>query len=202
MSEGNGVSQMTHANREQWLMSAVDHLVPLFERSGYSVPIVKVSVGFPSTGAKGRHLGQCWSTKSAVDGVNQIFIAPHLKTPFDFLDTLVHELVHAVDNCESGHGEGFKKIALDVGLKGPMRSAGAGEHLKQDLIRITERLGVFPHGRLNLPIATSQKAAKRPGAVCAKCGYEIVMLRKHLHLGPPICPKDMEEMEATGEWDL
>jgi len=27
-----------------------------------------------------------------------------------------------------------------------------------------------------------------------------VMLKKHLHLGPPICPKDIESMEATGEW--
>ena len=120
---------MTHANREQWLMAAVDHLIPIFERAGYSIPVVKVSVGFPSTGAKGRHLGQCWSTKSAIDGVNQIFIAPHLQTPLDFLDTLVHELVHAIDDCQSGHGDNFKKIALDVGLKGPMRSAGAGEWL-------------------------------------------------------------------------
>ena len=191
---------MTHLNREQWLMSAVDHLVPLFERSGYSVPLVKVSVGFPSTGAKGRHLGQCWSTKSAVDGINQIFIAPHLQTPFDFLDTLVHELVHAVDDCQSGHGDNFKKIAKDVGLKGPMRSAGAGEWLKQDLIRIVDKLGAFPHGRLSLPIRTMQKALKRPGARCSKCGYEVVMLKKYLDLGPPICPKDMEGMEETGEW--
>jgi hypothetical protein len=201
MSEDNGASQMTYTNREQWLMSAVDHLLPLFERSGYSVPIVKVSVGFPSTGAKGRHLGQCWSTKSAVDGINQIFIAPHLQTPFDFLDTLVHELVHAVDDCQSGHGENFKKIAKDVGLKGPMRSAGAGDLLKQDLLRIAEKLGTFPHGRLSLPVRAMQKAAKRPGAKCAKCGYEVVMLKKHLSLGPPICPKDMEGMEETGEWE-
>jgi len=192
---------MTHVNREQWLMAAVDHLIPIFERAGYAVPPVKVSVGFPSTGGKGRHLGQCWSTKSAVDGINQIFIAPHLQTPFDFLDTLVHELVHAVDDCESGHGENFKKIALDVGLKGPMRSAGAGDWLKQDLIRIEERLGSFPHGRLNLPARTMQKALKRPGARCSKCGYEIVMLKRYLHLGPPVCPKDMEDMEETGEWD-
>lgn len=39
-------------NREQWLMAAVDHLVPIFEARGYSVPAVKVSVGFPSTGEK------------------------------------------------------------------------------------------------------------------------------------------------------
>ena len=192
---------MSQANREQWLMAAVLEIKPLFERMGYSVPVVKVSVGFPSTGGKGRHLGQCWSTKSAEDGVNQIFIAPHLQTPFDFLDTLVHELVHAVDECESGHGESFKQIAKDVGLTGPMRSASAGEGLKQELMRITEKLGNFPHGRLSLPLRTLQKAPKRPGARCAKCGYEVVMLKRHLNLGPPICPKDMEGMEATGEWE-
>jgi SprT-like family len=201
MSEDNQVSQMIHSNREQWLMSAVDHLVPLFERSGYSVPLVKVSVGFPSTGAKGRHLGQCWSTKSAVDGINQIFIAPHLQAPIDFLDTLVHELVHAVDDCQSGHGENFKKIAKDVGLKGPMRSAGAGEWLKQDLLRIAEKLGVFPHGRLSLPVRVMDKALKRPGAKCQMCKYEVVMLRKYLELGAPICPKDMILMEKTGQWE-
>ena len=192
---------MSEIIREQWLMQAVDHLLPLFERAGYSVPFVKVSIGFPSTGSKGRHLGQCWSTKSAVDGINQIFIAPHLPTPLDVLDTLVHELVHAVDDCESGHGEKFKKIAIDVGLKGPMRSAGAGEWLKQDLLRIAEKLGIFPHGRLSLPLGSIQKVPKRPGGKCPKCGYEVVMLKRHLSLGPPICPKDLEGMEETGEWD-
>ena len=191
---------MANLNREQWLMAAVEHIVPIFEEKGYSVPVVKVSVGFPSTGAKGRHLGQCWSTRSAIDGVNQIFIAPHLETPFHFLDTLVHELVHAVDNCESGHGEKFKRIAKDVGLLGPMRSASAGALLKHQLNEVAEKLGSFPHGRLNLPIRNMQKAAKRPGARCAKCGYEVVMLKKYLSLGAPICPKDMKSMEETGEW--
>ena len=192
---------MSEIIREQWLMQAVEHLAPLFERAGYAVPILRVSIGFPSTGSKGRHLGQCWSTKSAVDGVNQIYIAPHLPTPLDVLDTLVHELVHAVDDCQSGHGENFKKIALDVGLKGPMRSAGAGDWLKRDLIQIVESLGSFPHGRLSLPIRTMQKDPKRPGAKCAKCGYEIVMIKRHLLLGPPLCPKDVEAMEATGNWE-
>lgn len=192
---------MSEINREHWLMQAVDHLVPLFERAGYAIPPVKVSVGFPSTGAKGRHLGQCWSTKSAVDGINQIFIAPHLQTPFDFLDTLVHELVHAVDDCQSGHGENFKKIALDVGLKGPMRSAGAGEWLKQDLMKLVERLGPLPHGRLNLPIRSLQSSPKRPGGKCRQCGYEVVVLKRYIHLGPPICPKDNEHLEQTGDWE-
>jgi hypothetical protein len=109
--------------REEWLMQAVEQIKPIFERMGYQVPPVKVSVGFPSSGSKGRHLGQCWSTKSSADGMNQIFIAPHIPTPIEVIYTLVHELVHPIDDCQSGHGENFKRIAKDIGLKGPMRSA-------------------------------------------------------------------------------
>jgi hypothetical protein len=200
MSEGNGVSQMTHANREQWLMSAVDHLVPLFERSGYSVPIVKVSVGFPSTGAKGRHLGQCWSTKSAVDGINQIFIAPHLQTPFDFLDTLVHELVHAVDDCQNKHGPVFKKMALKLGMKGPMRSAGAGPELKVKLEEMAASLGAYPHAKLIVPRKVIDRRP-RPRAKCSECGFTVPMLKAFVHYGPPICPKDKIDMTAIGDWE-
>lgn len=150
--------------REDWLMRAVAHLEPIFERSGYQLPKVRVSIGFPSTGAQGRHLGQCWGSKASEDGINQIFIAPNQADPVEVLDTLTHELVHAVDDCQSGHSDNFKKIALDVGLKGPMRSAEAGEWLKQDLIQIAKKLGSFPHGRLNLPVRSMQKAPKRPRA--------------------------------------
>ena len=182
-------------------MRAVVHLEPIFQKGGYQIPQVKVSIGFPSTGAKGRHLGQCWGSKASEDGINQIFIAPNQADPIEVLDTLTHELVHAVDDCKSGHGEGFKKIATDVGLIGPMRSAGAGEHLKQDLIQIAQALGHFPHARLLIARGASRAGIKRPGAKCAKCGYEVVMLKRYLKIGPPLCPKDMEGMEETGEWE-
>jgi hypothetical protein len=186
--------------REEWLIRAVAHLEPIFQRSGYQIPKVKVSIGFPSTGAKSMHLGQCWGSKASEDGINQIFIAPNQADPVEVLDTLTHELVHAVDDCKSGHGEGFRKIATDIGLKGPMRSAGAGEYLKQDLIKIAQALGHFPHARLLISRGASRAGIKRPGAKCAKCGYEVVMLKKHLDMGPPICPKDEEGMGQTGEW--
>ena len=186
--------------RESWLMEAVEQIKPIFERMGYQVPLVKVSVGFPSTGSKGRHLGQCWSTRSSDDGVNQIFIAPHLPTPIEVLDTLVHELVHAVDDCQSGHGEKFKKIAKQIGLKGPMRSAGAGEALMKELEQISNLLGTFPHGRLIIPKAPSNAGIKRPGARCNDCGYEIVMFKRYLKIGPPLCPKNHGQMEETGDW--
>ncbi len=58
--------------------------------------------------------------------MNQIFISPALSDSVAVLDTLMHELIHAVDDCENKHGPVFKKMALKLGLKGPMRSAGAG----------------------------------------------------------------------------
>jgi formylmethanofuran dehydrogenase subunit E len=109
-------------------------------------------------------------------------------------------LVHAVDDCKNGHGEKFKEIALAVGLKGPMRSAGANEFLRQELIRISEKIGKYPHPRLSVPSGSLRSQTIRPGAKCRKCGYEVVMLRKHLEIGPPICPRDMEVMGETGEW--
>jgi len=182
------------------LLNAVGHLKPVFERAGYYLPLVRVSVVYPSTGARSRHIGKCWSTSESADQINQIFIAPQESNPVEVLDTLTHELVHAVDDCKNGHGEKFKEIALAVGLKGPMRSAGANEFLRQELARIAEKLGQYPHPRLSVPSGSPRSQTKRPGAKCQKCGYEVVMLKKHLQKGPPICPKDKCLLICTGEW--
>ncbi len=129
-----------------------------------------------------------------------IFISPTLGSAFDVIDTLVHELVHAVDNCEHKHGREFKKIALKVGLVGPMRSAGAGPELKAKLTALLDQLGPYPHGQLKVSM---QKAARRarPRAKCQKCGFQVPMLKKFLTYGPPICPKDIVAMEALGDWE-
>ena len=45
------------------------------------------------------------------------------------LNTLIHELIHAVDDCQKKHWPVFKKMALTLGLKGQMRSAGCPDLL-------------------------------------------------------------------------
>jgi hypothetical protein len=186
-----------HTTREAWLVAAVELLRPLFAAKGFAVPPCQVSCGFASTGTRSGHVGKCWSTKSASNELNQIFISPTLKTAYDVIDTLVHELVHAVDNCENKHGKEFKKIALKMGMKGPMRSAEAGPELKVILTTLLDTLGPYPHGHLKVGM---RKAASRdrPRAKCKHCGYQVPMLKKILTYGPPICPKDKVEMEALG----
>jgi hypothetical protein len=126
--------------REAWLLFAVDAVAPIFQEKGFEVPRVRVSCAIPSTSVRGSAVGQCWGRSMSEDGVNEIFISPVYANSVDVLDTLVHELVHAVDDCEHRHGPEFKKIALAVGLQGKMREASAGPELKARLTQLAQRL--------------------------------------------------------------
>ncbi len=190
-----------HTTRESWLLAAVDLLRPVFLAKNHTIPSdVMVSCGFASTGTRSHHVGQCWSKRSSANDQNQIFISPALHEPVEVLDTLVHELVHAVDDCQHKHGKEFKKIALSLGMKGPMRSADAGPELKETLKQLAQQLGAYPHGKLQV---THHKAVSRARAraKCPECGFQVPMYRKFLAYGPPLCPKDKIEMTPIGDWE-
>jgi len=187
-------------NREAWLLNAIALVRPIFYEMHYEVPDCQVSCGFASTGVKSGHIGQCWSRKSSQGEINQIFISPALSNPVEVLDTLVHELIHAVDDCQHKHGKEFKKMALKLGLVGPMRSACAGPKLKEKLVQLAAKLGEYPHSTLRVP-AKVMARGNRPRAQCTTCGFQVSMLKKYLAFGPPICPKDKVEMQALGDWD-
>jgi len=191
-----------HETREQWLLAAVQLIKPIFLAKKHVVPDdCQVSCGFASTGTKSHHIGQCWSRSSSTHARNQIFISPALGEPVDVLDTLVHELVHAVDNCEHKHGKEFKKIALSIGLEGPMRSAGAGKALKAFLTEMAQQLGPYPHGQLKVTHRRID-STPRPKARCKDCGFEVPMYKKFLTFGAPLCPQHKTEMEKVGSWNF
>jgi hypothetical protein len=192
--------------REAWLLFAVDALAPIFSEKGYAIPRVRVSCAIPSTSVRGSAVGQCWNRAMSADQANEIFISPVHSDPIEVLDTLVHELVHAVDDCASRHGKEFKKIALAVGLEGKMRQASAGPQLKGRVkiiaTELIDRWGPYPHAALRVPrtLFTSPKPA--PKAACPSCGFRVSMLMKYLDHGPPICPKDNIPMERKGRWTI
>jgi len=195
------ITMTAFTNRETWLLAAVQLLKQIFAAKRHLVPDdCQVSCGFPSTGTRSHHIGQCWSRRSSTNERNQIFISPALGDPLQVLDTLVHELVHAVDNCENKHGKEFKKIALSVGLEGPMRSAGAGKALKEQLVKIADELGPYPHGQLKVH-HVRKISAPRPRARCKSCGFEVPMYKRFLTFGPPLCPQHKTEMEQVGPWE-
>ena len=186
-------------NREAWLQAAVAKLAPIFKAIGHEVPPVKTSIGFPSGGIRSNAIGQCWARGGAKDQLNHIFISPTLGSAYEAIDTLAHELIHAVDDCVHKHGKEFKAIALAIGMKGPMRSASAAEKLKPKLEAILKELPPYPHGKLNAP-ATRVQSSPPPKACCDICGYKVTVPKRFLHFGPPICPGDKVQMQCIGDW--
>ena len=191
--------------REAWLLFAINHLAPIFTEAGYTVPRVRVSCAVPATSKRGNAVGQCWPTSRSADQVNEIYISPVHADPIEVLDTLTHELVHAVDDCKNRHGAEFKKIALAVGLQGKMREASAGPQLKARIEKIAAvliaEIGPYPHAKLMVDGAIYEQARKPARAECPHCKFKISMFRQYLDIGPPICPKDMVPMEKRGDWE-
>ena len=181
-------------NRETWLQQAVLALEPIFSAVGYGIPPVKVSCGFAASSSPRTTLGQCWPRQRSREMVNEIFISPKIDDPVEVLDTLVHEICHAIEDCQSGHGADFQGIAQVVGLEGPARMAMAGPALKIRLMTICQKLGQYPHRALEFPPPRPSNAS-RSKAKCPECGYEVTLLKKWADYGAPICPKDKVRME-------
>lgn len=181
--------KVRHETREGWLLAATDAVRPMFEAVGVTLPEVRVSVGWPGgAGKKNNVIGQCWSKASAKDKIANVFISPVLDDSVDVLATLVHELIHAADDCQSGHKGPFRKYALALGLTGKMTATVAGPELAATLREIAADLGKYPHGAMRTSAQPKGKG-RMVKASCGDCGYIAYTTRKWLDdLGAPICP--------------
>lgn len=192
--------------REQWLELAVLKLRPLFAEHDIELPRVRVSVGWPSrggVGSKRKVIGQCWKTTVAGDGVSQLFISPVLPLPgtemVEVLGVLVHELIHAVDDCDSGHKGAFGKMARAMGLEGKLTATTVGADLAVRLGQIIDEIGTYPHSALN-PFEMEKQRPKQSTRMlkltCPNDGYIVRTTRRWLDdLGAPKCPCGMEMEE-------
>jgi hypothetical protein len=191
-------------NREEYLARATEALRPWFQAHSHPVPAqVRVSVGWPSRGAtslKRRTIGQHWDPAAAADGSHNIFVSPFLGTAAEALDTLAHELVHAASPAGSKHGPKFVKVAKAVGLTaGKPTSAGAGDELRAELVRIEADLGSYPHAKVSPGLVLRTQGTRLLKAECQGCGYTVRVTRKWLDHGAPLCPCNREPMTVDDE---
>ena len=156
---------------------------------------MRVSCGFPGGGSARKRIGECWSTASA-DGVSQVFVSPILADPVDVLATLAHELVHAFDDCKSGHKGAFTRIARAVGLTGKMTATVAGPELAETLKAIAADLGDYPHKAIKLGAIKVQSTRMRK-VLCEVDGYTLRTTTKWLEFGLPTCPCGAEMVDAS-----
>ena len=189
---------MIHDNRESWLNGVAAGMAPLFETLGAPLPDrVRVAIGFTSAGRRSRAIGECWDNRRSADGHFEIFIRPDLAhapdaMPVQIAAILAHELVHAAVGIKAGHGKPFKRIALGLGLVGPMRATTPGDAFLAAVAPILAAAGPLPHARLDtggLTTAPRKQAVRMLKCECQACGYTVRTARKWLETaGAPLCP--------------
>ncbi len=218
---------MKYKNREKWLMDFAKECVTLFAESKHMIEFpkgiklnpdsIKFTCGFPpnmrekqSMMGKNRRYsarGVCYPKAQDVDKKNHIFIIPdhcHQNDVVQLGSTTIHEMIHAVDDCDSGHGKAFKDMAVAIGFmtgKKPnggsysMRSTEASPKLIRWIKKTAKKLGAFPQKKwVHRGIKQTTRMIK---LVCPDGAYScesIVRLsRKALLSGAPICGCTSEE---------
>lgn len=180
--------------REEWLEQAAIKLEELLSKeAGVTLKNkIRVSCGWPTVGALSathRRTGECHVIEASGDKVNEIFVSPYTGDPQVALCTVLHELIHASDNCASGHKGYFKKIHHDIGFIDKPTMSVPGDMLAARLNVIAMELGPYPHHTLDPRVGGKKKQTTRLiKAVCPTCGYVIRTTRQWIDKGLPVCP--------------
>lgn len=158
----------THTLREAWLSAFVEGSRYLFELNGYKLPeTIKISIGFPHIGARGKVMGECWSEEKY--GEYQIFISPLLDGDLRLCDIVTHELVHAAVGLHHGHRRPFAACANALGLGGKMRSTIATDRWFSMHSELVEALGPLPHRKLILHEHAKKDGTRMLKLECPEC---------------------------------
>lgn len=177
------------ATREAWLIQASKVMEGWFIREGFPAPArYQVSVGWP-LGTRKSVVGQCFPSSTGVNGMRSVFISPTLDFAPSVLKTLLHELIHVVDDCMNGHQGPFITMAKALGLIRPWTASNAGLELLGRLNTLACDIGPYPHAR----VTPAESAAKKQGTrmkkiECPGCGYVARTTAKWLAVGLPTCP--------------
>ena len=185
--------------REEWLnLMARELNTRVFKRAGYSVNLkdVKISCGFPSTGAKGKRIGECFATLN--NGNNEIFIHPVLDDSVRVAGVLAHELVHAYDDLKNGHGPVFRKIATSVGLEGRMTATTESDEFKAMAKKIVAKIGKYPHKELPDNSNRKKQTTRMIKVICPECNeYHVRMTKTMYLLAAPVCGYCVETTDIS-----
>lgn len=200
--------------REEWLNAAADRLNDMIAEKTALTPAsrVLISCGFPRRDKGGQVIGQCFPKKLS-QGVHHLFISPTQSDRVRVLDILLHELVHAADDCaqeRGGHAKAhrgdFVKAIRALGLEGKPTATVAGKALKVELQAIVKDLGAYPHTVLTTgdygpakPQSTRMLKIECPAT--KSCGFICRSTRTQIDkVGTPTCAcgRRMREVKTNG----
>ena len=144
-------------------------------------------------------LGRCHSSKKSVGGnVNMIDLSTDQGDPLELTHTLLHELLHALDDCHSGHRGRWRRWADQIGIERVGHKRGPiAEKLVQDALA-----AVGTPGNHVQTVPSKRKAeSSQIRFACPECSRHVHMPRKLADEGFAVgcveCEAAMQPQEAA-----
>ena len=178
-------------NREGWLTEVARTMEPIFTAKGFKIKKqYKLTCGWPvrfALSPKAQRVGECHNFASSAAGVYELFISPVLAKPKDVIGTVCHELIHVSVGTEEGHTGRFAKACRYLGMTGKPTCAMPGPKLAEELLKLAEPFGEYPHSVLK-PVCKPAKPSKGYIKLECVCGCVVRITEKHLtDFGSPVC---------------
>jgi predicted Zn-ribbon and HTH transcriptional regulator len=133
-------------------------------------PKFRVSCGWAKHSSS-KAIGSCFIKAVSADDTSEIFISPEMDEPVLVLATLLHELIHAIDNAESGHKGWFAFAARRADLAGKLTATVAGDTLAEELRVYSELLGKYPHAAMAVNPNRKKQTTRMLKVECSDCGF-------------------------------
>lgn len=171
-------------NREDWLQRAAVVLEEqLFKPVGLSVPRKTVYGVGPVNGLRGavsknKTLGICIPSGMSKTGNIEVVIDISVDDKRQAVETLIHEMLHATDDCKSGHKGHFAKHYKLIGLTGKATATTMTDASWQEIEPCLNRLGDYPHAAVDLSKGRKKQTTRQKKAVCDCCGKSLRESRK------------------------
>ncbi|MEE4109514.1 MAG: hypothetical protein V2I24_09215 [Halieaceae bacterium] len=183
-------------DREAWLTEAASLLLdtvvaPACQALGHEYTSAladlgdswRVACGWPigsRAGARRGIAGQCFARSASAAGLAEVFISPRLYEGPQVLATLLHELLHAVDDCRDGHRGRFAAMARAVGFVAPLTELHLTDALTAELAEMAELLPPYPHAALDVNAGRKKQGTRMVKVECGACGFLFRTTAKHL----------------------
>lgn len=189
--------------REQWLNRMLGHVLDMYESAcgaSFEAPRIRVSCGWAGVAPGGRVdcvRGACYGPLSSGDDTHEIFISPMLDDGATVVETLCHEVTHAVAGIEANHGTTFTETGARIGMIGVGEESLPGPILRAAIAAWLADAPVYPHAILTPPppepspspdpTPTPTQTTRQLKATCSGCGYVIRVTMKWASRGLPTC---------------
>ena len=185
-------------NREQWLneffhesINFIDSKVielkpkyPWFRTASELKNKIKFSTTAPT---RAKYIGNCFKSSCSESKYSEIFISAKINDSMQVAATLIHEVIHAVDDNQSGHRKPFSKLAKLLLLEGKPTATTHGEEFIKHFKPIIDKLGNYPHSKMTLSINIKKQKPRLLLAKCVSCDWKYRITKLQAEKGLSSC---------------